>query len=104
MISKASFSDTNVADPRQLSGAALADALRDSGRRTLALVDDLSAAQWSPPQQMAPGMCAAIVGTAKADHLNHRLEWTANGALDAAWVTELQDAFARHDRGWGGQI
>lgn len=42
----------DVADPRQLSGAALAAALRDSRRRTLALVDDLSAAQWSPPHQI----------------------------------------------------
>lgn len=42
----------SVADPRQLSGAALAAALRDSRARTLALVDDLSAAQWSPPYQI----------------------------------------------------
>jgi len=41
-----------VVDPRQLSGAALAAALRDSRARTLALVDDLSAAQWSPPHQI----------------------------------------------------
>lgn len=40
-----------VVDARQLRGAELAAALRDSRRRTLALVDDLTAAQWSPPRQ-----------------------------------------------------
>ena len=38
-------------DARQLGGAALAIALRDARRRTLSLVDDLTAAQWSPPQR-----------------------------------------------------
>lgn len=36
---------------RQLSGAALAQALRDSRRHTLARVHDLSPAQWCPPLQ-----------------------------------------------------
>jgi ergothioneine biosynthesis protein EgtB len=36
---------------RQLSGQALADALRDSRRRTWSLVDDLTDAQWRVPQQ-----------------------------------------------------
>ena len=40
-----------AADARQLTGGALAAALRDSRRRTLALVDDLSDAQWRVPQQ-----------------------------------------------------
>ena len=40
-----------VDDARQLSGAGLAQALRDSRRQTLARVDDLSAAQWSPALQ-----------------------------------------------------
>ena len=40
-----------MADARQLSGTELAAALRDSRRRTLSLVDDLTAAQWSPPRQ-----------------------------------------------------
>jgi len=39
---------------RRLSGAALADALRDSRARTLALLDDLSDPQWQVPQQ--PGI------------------------------------------------
>jgi hypothetical protein len=40
-----------VPDARQLAGAALAAALRDSRQRTLALVDDLSDAQWQVPQR-----------------------------------------------------
>jgi iron(II)-dependent oxidoreductase len=36
---------------RQLSGPALATAMRDSRRLTLARVNDLSAAQWNPPRQ-----------------------------------------------------
>lgn len=38
-------------DARCLSGTPLADALRDSRRRTLSLVDDLSDAQWQVPHQ-----------------------------------------------------
>lgn len=41
-----------MADARQLCGAELADALLDSRRRTLSLVDDLTAAQWSPPKKI----------------------------------------------------
>lgn len=41
-------------DARSLSGAALANALRDSRARTLSLVDDLSDGQWQVPQQ--PGI------------------------------------------------
>ncbi len=52
----------------------------------------------------APGVSAAIVGTAKSDHLHHSLAWAAKGPLDAAWVAELQAAFVRHDIGWTGQI
>lgn len=51
-----------------------------------------------------PGVSAAIVGTANAGHLNHSLAWAAKGPLDAAWTAELQQAFARHDQGWTGQI
>jgi iron(II)-dependent oxidoreductase len=43
---------TTVTDSRQLAGTDLAAALRDSRQRTLALVDDLSPAQWSPPRQI----------------------------------------------------
>lgn len=39
------------ADPRCLSGKALAQALRDSRQRTWSLVADLSHAQWQVPQQ-----------------------------------------------------
>ena len=39
-----------MADPRQLAGPALADALRDSRVRTLAWAADLSDAQWRVPQ------------------------------------------------------
>jgi aryl-alcohol dehydrogenase-like predicted oxidoreductase len=52
----------------------------------------------------APGVHAAIVGTASADHLSHSLAWAAKGPLDAAWTAELQQAFARHDQDWTGQI
>ena len=38
-------------DARRLSGQALSDALRDSRRRTLSFVDDLSDAQWQVPHQ-----------------------------------------------------
>lgn len=41
-----------MSDIRQLSGADLAAALRESRQRTLSLVDDLSPAQWSPPRQI----------------------------------------------------
>lgn len=41
-----------VVDARQLSGADLAAALRDSRRHTLARVDDLTPAQWSPARQI----------------------------------------------------
>ena len=41
-------------DARRLSGAALAQALRDSRARTWALVDDLSDAQWQVPER--PGV------------------------------------------------
>lgn len=40
--------------PRQLAGEALAQALRDSRRRTLTCVEDLTNAQWQMPQQ--PGV------------------------------------------------
>jgi ergothioneine biosynthesis protein EgtB len=43
-----------MVDARTLSGAALADAMRDSRRRTLAAVADLSDAQWQVPMQ--PGV------------------------------------------------
>ena len=43
-----------MSDPRQLHGAELVGALRESRQRTLSLVDDLSPAQWSPPRQ--PGI------------------------------------------------
>lgn len=42
---------TEANDARRLSGDALADAMRDSRRRTLSLVDDLSDAQWQVPHQ-----------------------------------------------------
>jgi ergothioneine biosynthesis protein EgtB len=42
---------THGVDPRRLAGDALAAALRDSRRRTLSLVEDLSDAQWRVPQQ-----------------------------------------------------
>ena len=38
-------------EARQLCGIELAAALRDSRRRTLSLVDDLTAAQWNPARQ-----------------------------------------------------
>ncbi|MDB5886052.1 MAG: hypothetical protein JWR74_2223 [Polaromonas sp.] len=40
-----------MVDSRQLCGDGLADALRDSRRRTISLISDLSAAQWRPAQQ-----------------------------------------------------
>lgn len=43
---------TVVSDSRQLSGAELVAALRDSRARTLVLVNDLTPAQWSPSQQL----------------------------------------------------
>lgn len=51
-----------------------------------------------------PGVSAAMVGTAKADHLMHNLQWAGKGALPTDWVAELQTAFVRHDRNWTGQI
>ena len=41
-----------MTDPRQLSGLALASALRDSRLRTWSLVADLTPAQWNPPRQL----------------------------------------------------
>lgn len=43
---------TVASDSRQLAGAELVAALRDSRARTLALVNDLTPAQWSPPYQL----------------------------------------------------
>jgi aryl-alcohol dehydrogenase-like predicted oxidoreductase len=51
-----------------------------------------------------PGVSAAIVGTAKGDHLLHSLEWAGKGPLPADWLSELRSAFARHDQEWLGQI
>ncbi|MBK6591306.1 MAG: aldo/keto reductase [Burkholderiales bacterium] len=51
-----------------------------------------------------PGVSAAIVGTAKGDHLLHSLEWASKGPLPAEWTAEIQSAFARHDQNWVGQI
>jgi len=41
-----------MTDPRQLSGAELAAALRDSRQRTWSLVEDLTPEQWNPPRQL----------------------------------------------------
>jgi hypothetical protein len=43
--------DAGFSRARSLAGPALAQALADSRRRTLALVADLSDAQWAVPQQ-----------------------------------------------------
>jgi len=51
-----------------------------------------------------PGVTAAIVGTSKAAHLQHSLDWAAKGPLPAEWMRELQSTFAQHDQGWVGQI
>lgn len=51
-----------------------------------------------------PGVSSAIVGTAQAEHLRRSLAWAAKGPLPGEWVTELRQAFARHDQGWVGQI
>ena len=51
-----------------------------------------------------PDVSAAIVGTAKADHLLHSLEWASKGPLPAEWIAEIQSTFARHDHSWVGQI
>jgi aryl-alcohol dehydrogenase-like predicted oxidoreductase len=50
------------------------------------------------------GVTGAVVGTAKASHLLHSLDWASKGPLDAAWVAELRSAFVAHDKGWTGQI
>jgi aryl-alcohol dehydrogenase-like predicted oxidoreductase len=51
-----------------------------------------------------PGVSAAIVGTAKAAHLTHSIQWADKEALPADWATELRAAFLHHDKGWTGQI
>ena len=45
-------------EARQLCGAELAAALRDSRRHTLSLVDDLTAAQWNPPRKTGVNLVA----------------------------------------------
>jgi aryl-alcohol dehydrogenase-like predicted oxidoreductase len=50
------------------------------------------------------GVTGAVVGTAKAAHLQQAQAWAAKGPLDAAWVAELRSAFVAHDQGWTGQI
>jgi hypothetical protein len=47
---------------------------------------------------------AAIVGTAKAAHFAHSIQWADEGPLPTEWVTELVAAFVHHDKGWTGQI
>jgi aryl-alcohol dehydrogenase-like predicted oxidoreductase len=51
-----------------------------------------------------PGVSAAIVGTAKADHLTQSLQWADKGSLPRDWVTELQATFKQHGENWTGQI
>jgi aryl-alcohol dehydrogenase-like predicted oxidoreductase len=50
------------------------------------------------------GVSSAIVGTARAEHLQQSLQWAARGPLPTDWVTELRNAFVHHDLGWVGQI
>ena len=50
------------------------------------------------------GVTGAVVGTAKAAHFLQAQTWAAKGPLNAAWVAELQSAFAAHDQDWAGQI
>ena len=51
MTNKFNTRPFSMLEARQLGGAELAAALQDSRRRTLSLVDDLTAAQWNPPRK-----------------------------------------------------
>lgn len=51
-----------------------------------------------------PGVSAAIVGTARPDHLARAAAAVTAGPLPEARVGELREAFRRHDRGWVGQV
>jgi aryl-alcohol dehydrogenase-like predicted oxidoreductase len=51
-----------------------------------------------------PGVTAAVVGSARADHVQQSLEWAKRGPIDPDWRTHLLEVFARHDTNWTGQI
>lgn len=51
-----------------------------------------------------PGVSAAIVGTARVEHLLRCVEAVGKGALPEAEEGALRGAFRREDRGWIGQV
>ncbi len=48
----------------------------------------------------APGVHAAIVGTAKIDHLRHNLDAAARGPLPPSVLADLEDAWQREGAAW----
>jgi aryl-alcohol dehydrogenase-like predicted oxidoreductase len=51
-----------------------------------------------------PGVSAAIVGTARPEHLTAAAAAVAEGPIPEAQARAIRDAFRAHDRGWMGQV
>jgi len=51
-----------------------------------------------------PGVSAAIVGTARPEHVTRAAAAVAEGPLPEAQVRALRERFRAHDRGWVGQV
>ncbi len=51
-----------------------------------------------------PGVSAASVGTARAEHLGRAARGVAAGPLPEDQVQTIRDAFRIHDHGWVGQV
>ena len=51
-----------------------------------------------------PGVCSAIVGTARADHIVRAARGVEAGPLPGEQVRAIREAFRINDRGWVGQV
>jgi aryl-alcohol dehydrogenase-like predicted oxidoreductase len=51
-----------------------------------------------------PGVICVIAGTGSVEHLRRNARLIERGPLPPALSAEIQEAFRRQDRGWGGQV
>ncbi|HLP15704.1 MAG TPA: aldo/keto reductase [Bacteroidota bacterium] len=51
-----------------------------------------------------PGISTSIVGTTNLDHLKRNIAIVEQGPLPDTIVSQLRDAFRRHDKEWTGEI
>jgi len=52
----------------------------------------------------APGVCSAIVGTSRLDHLEDAITAAEQGDLDQGQRNQIATAFSVKDRGWDGKV